>query len=217
MQLALNPNFGQREKNKTEKLQRIRAAARELFVQKGFDETTTREIAIKAGVGIGTVFTYAENKRDLLFLVANDDLNEVTRRAEAALREDASCLTNLLCIFRYHYKFFAKQPDLSRFLLREMTFYDSGRQASRFQQTRERNIKIVSNIIRAAVDRRLINSTEDPDFIGWVAFCIFQVELRRWLMNSDLSLAAGMSRLERALRLCMTGWGAKPAALTKAR
>jgi AcrR family transcriptional regulator len=217
MQLASNPSSGQREKNKFEKLQRIRAAARELFVQKGFDETTTREIAIRAGVGIGTVFTYAENKRDLLFLVANDDLKEVTRKAEAALREDASCLANMLCIFRHHYRFFAKQPDLSRFLLREMTFYDSGRQASRFQQTREQNIKIVSNIIRAAADRRLINVVEDPDFVGWVAFCVFQVELRRWLMNGELSVAAGMSRLERALRLCMTGWGAKPAALEKSR
>ena len=66
MELQLSQNSGQREKNKIEKLQRIREAARELFVKKGFDETTTREIAVRAGVGIGTVFTYAENKRDLL-------------------------------------------------------------------------------------------------------------------------------------------------------
>ena len=99
-------------------------------LRRDFDETTTREIAVRAGVGIGTVFTYAENKRDLLFLVANDDLDEVTRKAEASVSEDASCLENLLTVFRQHYKFFAKQPSLSRFLLREMTFYDSGRQAN---------------------------------------------------------------------------------------
>ena len=96
MELQLSQNSGQREKNKIEKLQRIREAARELFVKKGFDETTTREIAVRAGVGIGTVFTYAENKRDLLFLVANDDLDEVTRRAEASVSDDASCLENFL-------------------------------------------------------------------------------------------------------------------------
>ncbi len=79
MELQLPQSPGQREKNKLEKLQRIREAARELFVQKGFDETTTREIAVRAGVGIGTVFIYAENKRDLLFLVANDDLEAVTQ------------------------------------------------------------------------------------------------------------------------------------------
>jgi AcrR family transcriptional regulator len=213
MKPQLRQSTGQREKNKTDKLQRIRKAARELFVQNGFDETTTREIAIRAGVGIGTVFTYAENKRDMLFLVANADLDEVTRKAEAGIREDASCLENLLGVFRHHYRFFAKQPKLSRLLLREMTFYDSGRQASRFQKTREHNIRIVGSIIKLAIDRGTIRVSEEPDFVGWVAFCVFQVELRRWLMSKELNLTAGVARLERALRLCMSGWGAKPAAL----
>ena len=111
MQLHLNQFSGQREKNKVEKLQRIRQAAWELFVRKGFDETTTREIAIRAGVGIGTVFTYAENKRDLLFLVANDDLDEVTRKAEASISEDASCLENFLTVFRHHYQILRKAAN----------------------------------------------------------------------------------------------------------
>ena len=114
---------GQREKNKLEKLQRIRDTTRELFVEKGYDETTTREIAVRAAVGIGTVFTYAENKRDLLFLIANDELDAVATRCEAGVSDRASCLQNLLTIFRQHYRFFAKQPALSRLLLREMTFY----------------------------------------------------------------------------------------------
>jgi AcrR family transcriptional regulator len=212
MQMQLKNFSSLRERNKLEKLQRIREAARELFVQKGFDETTTREIAIRARVGIGTVFTYAENKRDLLFLVANDDLDEVTRKAEASVSDDAACLENLLVVFRHHYKFFAAQPSLSRFLLREMTFYDSGRQANRFQKTRERNIQLIGRIVKQAAACKTIK-IEDPAFAGWVAFCIFQVELRRWLMNTELSISSGMTRLERALRLCMAGWGAKPAAL----
>lgn len=207
--------FGQREKNKREKLQRIREATRELFVEKGYDETTTREIAVRAGVGIGTVFTYAENKRDLLFLVANDELEAVATRCEAGVSDRASCLQNLLSIFRQHYRFFAKQPALSRLLLREMTFYDSGRQAQLFQRTRERNIQLVGRVVRQALDQNAINIKEDPDFAGWIAFCIFQVELRRWLMTNDPSVPAGMARLERALRLCMKGWGAKAGAFKK--
>ena len=215
MQLHLNQFSGQREKNKAEKLQRIRQAAWELFVRKGFDETTTREIAIRAGVGIGTVFTYAENKRDLLFLVANDDLDEVTRKAEASISEDASCLENFLTVFRHHYRFFAKLPTLSRFLLREMTFYDSGRQANRFQKTRERNIQLIGNIVKLAEARKTIKIQEPAEFVGWVVFCIFQVELRRWLMDKDANLASGIARLERALRVCLAGCAPKPAAMTK--
>ena len=41
---------GLRERNKIAKLRRIKAAARELFVSRGFDDTTTREIACNAPI-----------------------------------------------------------------------------------------------------------------------------------------------------------------------
>lgn len=198
-------SLGQREKNKIDKLHRIKEAARELFLSKGFDDATTRAIALRAGVGIGTVFIYADNKRDLLFLVANDELAETTDKAEASIRDDASCLQNLLTVFRHHYEFFGRQPELSRLMLREMTFYDSGRQADRFQATRERVIRLVASVMKRALERGAIRAGEDSAFVGWVAFCIFQVELRRWLTAKDLDLDEGMAALQRALTLFMQG------------
>jgi AcrR family transcriptional regulator len=198
-------SLGLREKNKIDKLHRIKVAARELFITKGFDDTTTREIALRAGVGIGTVFIYADNKRDLLFLVANDELAETTARAAASVGDDASCLQNLLTVFRHHYEFFGRQPELSRLMLREMIFYDSGRQADRFQATRERVIKLVGAVMKQALDRGMVRSPEDPSFIGWVAFCIFQVELRRWLMTRELDIDKGIAALQRALQLFIQG------------
>ena len=53
---------GLRESNKQEKLERITRAARILFTQKGFDGTTTREIAHRARVGAGTLFLYAKDR-----------------------------------------------------------------------------------------------------------------------------------------------------------
>ena len=196
-------SLGQREKNKIDKLHRIKEAARELFLSKGFDDATTRAIASRADVGI--VFIYADNKRDLLFLVANDELEETTGKAEASIRDDASCLQNLLTVFRHHYEFFGRQPELSRLMLREMTFYDSGRQADRFQATRERVIRLVGGIMKRALDRGTIRAPEDSGFVGWVAFCIFQVELRRWLTTKDLDIDEGMAALQRALKLFMQG------------
>ncbi len=146
--------LGQREKNKIDKLRRIKAAAQELFLSKGFDDTTTREIALRAGVGMGTVFIYADNKRDLVFLVANDELADATAKAEASVRDEASCLQNLLTVFRHHYEFFGRQPELSRLMLREMTFYDTGRQADRFQATRERVIRLVGSIMSSRTGMR---------------------------------------------------------------
>ena len=209
--------LGLREKNKIDKLFRIKEAARQLFLSKGFDDTTTREIALRAGVGIGTVFIYADDKRDLLFLVANDELEETTNKAEASARDDSSCLQNLLTVFRQHYEFFGRQPELSRLMLREMTFYHSGRQADRFQATRERVIRLVSRIMERALERGMIQSSEHSEFVGWVAFCIYQVELRRWLTTKDLDIEEGMAALQRALKLFMQGLAPGKSALLVAR
>jgi AcrR family transcriptional regulator len=200
-----DPLMGQREKNKRDKLLRITSAARELFVSKGYDDTTTREIAIQAGVGMGTVFTYADNKRDLLFLIANEDLAETTARAAAHVSPAAPMLSNLMAIFRDHYEFFAEQPELSRLTLREMMFYDSGTQANRFKATREFLISLVHEAVRLGKERGEIRSAEDHRLIGWVIFCVYQVELRRWLSENQQNVARGMLSLERAIRVVIDG------------
>jgi len=199
------PLVGQREKNKRDKLLRIRNAARELFISKGYDDTTTREIAILAGVGMGTVFTYADNKRDLLFLIANEDLAETTVRASRHVSPNAPMLSNLMTIFRDHYEFFVKQPQLSRLTLREMMFYDAGTQANRFKATRELLISLVNESVQHGKDGGEIATAEDSQLVGWVIFCVYQVELRRWLSETKLDVERGMADLERALKVVIDG------------
>ena len=198
---------GRREANKGDKLRRIKEAARALFISNGYDDTMTREIAIRANVAIGTVFTYAANKRDLLFLVVNDELDDIASQAEAAPREDRALLDNLLAAFGLLYGFFAQQPRLSRMTLREMLFYDSSAQAMRFLTIRKRMIVLAGQIVRIAQRRGEVSSSEDPDFAGWVIFSIFQVELRRWIAAEDRErgLAEGLSALGRAWSLLLSG------------
>ena len=59
-ELAEKPE-GLRERNKREKLVRIRAAARALFAKRGFEATTAREICERAGIGTGTLFLYVKD------------------------------------------------------------------------------------------------------------------------------------------------------------
>lgn len=197
--------MGQRERNKLDKLRRIKDAARELFVEKGFDDTMTREIAIRAGVGLGTIFVYAANKRDLLFLIVNDELEDIAKEAGASVTEKASLLENLLDVSRRHYEFFGRQPALSRLVLREMVFYDSGAQAGRFQATREGLIDLLGKVVTLAVAQKSASPNDTPEFVGWMIFCIFQVELRRWLSHDAPDLREGMVALQRALTFLISG------------
>ena len=197
--------LGQRARNKRDKLNRIKNAARKLFVSKGFDDATLREIAARAGVGLGTVFLYAANKRDLLFLIANEGLEEAIAAGQAAVQPEAPLLDNLLAVFRRQYVFFAGQPILSRLVLREMTFYESGAQARAFQATRDALIALIGSTVAQAMQQSRIAATETPQLVGWTIFCIFQVELRRWVADGDLDLRKGLNRLRRTLNVCITG------------
>lgn len=204
---------GLRERNKLDKERRIREAARDLFIAKGFDDATTREIAVRAGVGIGTVFTYADNKRDLLFLIANDELASMVHAGILNINRDSSFLHNVIRFFAPYYEFYEKQPDLSRMILREMTFYDAGRQVTRFRQTRIDIVEALSQVVKLAMDQGALRTKEEAKFIAWVIFAIFQVETRQWLRDSILSVTAGLDRLQRALTLLLKGLDATPAAL----
>jgi AcrR family transcriptional regulator len=206
---------GLRARNKLDKLRRIKDAAQSLFVAKGFDDTTVREIAVRAEVGLGTIFLYAKNKRDLLFLTINEPLEEITQEAEGSIDPKAPLIDNLLSVARRHYRFFGQQPPLSRLALREMIFYESGTQAPPFQKTRERLIRLFGRTVELAVANGEIAPTEPPTFAGWTLFCIFQVELRRWLANDVTNLRAGLNELERALRMMIVGFGTVPTARTR--
>lgn len=78
---------GRRALNKAATKQRIVDAALQLFQSKGFDSTTTREIARKSKIAEGTVFNYFETKEDiaLYFFELETDRAIATVRGRKAL------------------------------------------------------------------------------------------------------------------------------------
>jgi AcrR family transcriptional regulator len=197
--------LGQRERNKLEKRNRIKAAVRALIETKGFDEMTTREIARAAEVGLGTLFSYATNKRDLLFLVFND---EQDRLLDAAYREIDAALPfveQLVTAFRPFYEFFAAEPTFARYLLRELIFYESGAQAQRFQQGRRRIVTRIEQIVAAAQKRGRIGTAEDARMVARLIFAVYQAEIRRWLLEVNPKPKPGLEALRRVLTLVARG------------
>ena len=63
--------IGRRERAKEDKRERIMSAARELFAEHGVGGVTTRQIADRADVAIGTLYRYASTKAELLIMVQN--------------------------------------------------------------------------------------------------------------------------------------------------
>ncbi|WP_243077154.1 TetR/AcrR family transcriptional regulator [Microbacterium sp. SS28] len=116
--------LGRRERNKQQKLERIVAAAGELFAERGVDDVTTQEIADRADIGTGTLFLYAKTKGELLLLVQNSLYSEALARGEAAAEGTEGVLDGLLAVARPIVECNRVQVDNGRTYLREMVFGD---------------------------------------------------------------------------------------------
>lgn len=123
MSLA-SKSVGRRERNKQEKLDRITAAARELFSVHGVDEVTTQQIADKADIGTGTLFLYAKTKGELLLLVQNSSYVDALERGRAAAGTTPDVLDAVMAIVRPVVECNRTQIDNGRTYLREMLFGD---------------------------------------------------------------------------------------------
>jgi AcrR family transcriptional regulator len=203
--MKTRPGPGLREQNKLDRCQRIRAAARDLFTKRGYDAATLRQIAKRAQVGLGTLFNYADDKRDLVFLIFNEELDALTGEALAKPRPDALLTDHLLSIFGCHYRRLGAMPVLSRILLQELTFYSAGKQALAFQRIRGRLIDGIEDVVRRAQLERRILVTEDPGLIARHIFFVYSAAIRWWIAAPRPDPEQGLAELRRLLELQVSG------------
>lgn len=113
---------GRRERNKQQKLERITAAAAELFAEHGIDDVTTQQIAERADVGTGTLFLYAKTKGELLLLVQNAHYAIALEKGVAAAESTAEISDAIIALLRPIVECNRVQVENGRTYLREMVF-----------------------------------------------------------------------------------------------
>lgn len=117
-----------REQNKLEKRGRIIAAARALFAHKGFEATTTQEVAQAADVAVGTVFIYAKTKEDLLIQVFHEEMVELVERAYQAARLKKTLIDQFTTFFQTLVAYHERDRPLARALMRQLGYVQNDEQ-----------------------------------------------------------------------------------------
>lgn len=165
--------MGRREQNKRDKRARIAEAARALFDAHGFEGTTVRAIAARAGVGTGTVLLHAGSKVDLLFGLFVDELEEVIGERRSTLPEPAPLVDQLAHLFDGLLARYAEHPDLSRVYVKETLFHVSPQTARYDALTVE-----FLGLIAALIARHLARAAPGPD-PGTLAAAAFGLYLQQ--------------------------------------
>lgn len=178
-----------RARQKLDTRERVRAAALELFQENGFDATTTKAIAARAGVASGTVFVHAADKDDLLFLVMHDELAAVTD-AQMATLPAGPLLDQLLHLFGGIYRMYGRHPEVSRHFVRALPGA-RGPNAERVHALTFAFLHRVAGIIRDHQARGALDPGVEPLLLAQNVFALYFFALLGWL--------SGMSTLETAL------------------
>ncbi|MDF2116616.1 helix-turn-helix domain containing protein [Roseiarcaceae bacterium H3SJ34-1] len=201
-----------RERNKVERRRRIMRAAFELFTERGFDETTTRAIAKRAGVAVGTIFLYAQDKMDLCLLIIHDELETLNDLAEAD-DQTGPLIVQLTRFFRPRYKFWSKHPKLSRAAAHEMARArepsEKNIEAERANAQRARTRARLREIVAYSIGTGELRADLDAAAVTRILFDIYLAEHRVWLATEPLRPETGLRKYLELVRIVLSGM--KPA------
>jgi AcrR family transcriptional regulator len=206
-------SVGLREYNRREKRGRIREAAREVFCRRGYLDATTRDIAARARVANGTLFRYARDKRELLLMVINDDLEALqAHKTSGPRRKSPSTIREaILAFYRPRYEYFARYPLVSRpfvsesFNFMEVNPAEVGPEARR---NRARRVELIDAIAKLFMDRGPVTTrkTEAAQLAAELVHGIYLSASREWLESSAPDPRVGLRRFDALLSLAAKGF-----------
>ena len=201
--------LGLREQHKLDKRRRIGGAARRVFASKGFDGATVREIASRARVAPGTIFLYADDKRELLLMIVNDDLDKLTDATMTSIAGETNLVDQLISFCRPRYEYWARDPEISRAAMPEMAASRSRQEARpeslRGDARRAKTAARLSEILSTHERLGAIRPGLDIDAVAWIIMSVYFTEVRLWLSDAVPDPEVGLERLRRLFAVIAAG------------
>lgn len=183
---------------------RILTAARKLFVKKGFENTTTRDIAAAAEIASGTVFNYFPSKEALAMTLVAEALDTAGDEFEAN-RQHIESLSEAL--FSYvisglrHLKPF--RPFIAQVLEVAMSPFARTSASEETERIRLEHLEVVGQLIVQHTGVR------EPSFVAMhLYWSLYLGVLAYWSHDESPNQEEALVVLDQATRLFMQSLGA---------
>ncbi|MDD5224554.1 MAG: TetR/AcrR family transcriptional regulator [bacterium] len=156
------PNSGRKERERTRHRQEILAAAENVFVRKGFFNTTMSEIALAAEFGMGTIYQYFSSKEELYTTLILEKAEAIMDVLTLATRKSSDPVDKIKDMITEQMKIFEESKGFIRLMAAEFDSPTSPEETrsqlrsgvqSTYQRFLEANEKIFLEGIRLGVFR----------------------------------------------------------------
>lgn len=135
----------------SEKLKEIHQVATRLFAQRGFHNTSMREIARELGMNQSSLYHYFSGKEEILFTLLNDSMDDALDTLEEICRTDLSPHGKLNQVLSFYTSYYAGDQDRLVLLVNEQTNLGEHFREILVQKER-RYVSLIQSILKALAD-----------------------------------------------------------------
>ena len=139
--------MGNREEKSKRQRNAILRAAVSVFSQKGFHQASVEEIANRAGVGKGTIYTYFDDKSQLFAAAVAEGIEAIITRLRAELESDLPFLQHLQRLVEKNVSLYLEYGDLTKIFHNEISNGIKLKTRKQIEQARNRYLEFIAETL----------------------------------------------------------------------
>jgi AcrR family transcriptional regulator len=182
-----------------------------LWKEQGFEATTTRAVAERAGIAAGTLFLYVRTKDELADFVFRGEIERVVDERVATLPKRGDVVTRMMHLFVGLLELYARDLEVARILVRHALVIRPGDDPS---QLTFAFVHRLSGLIAEAHAAGQIVSPGEHEALALHAFMLYVGGVLS-VVNEVMTVDAAAAMVRRALELHFLGL--RPAASPRKR
>ncbi len=144
------------QEQKDAKRRHILDAALKVFAEKGYHETSVRDICTAAGVSVGSIYFYFDNKDKIYEAIYDEIMNALLTLSEDASAGERDLSKVIEKVIRATVTFLTSNPHIARFF-RTNYSYVSG-----FKRKRDDALKVGAAELEKMLDREITQGRMQP-------------------------------------------------------
>jgi TetR/AcrR family transcriptional regulator, cholesterol catabolism regulator len=178
----------------------ILQAAMELYGKQGYHVTTIREVADRAGVSVGLIYQYVQDKEDVLFLALVEVLNSYLREVPLALAGLTDAMERFCAAVRAYGHVIDERIDATALVYRETKWLRRERRDLIKQKETESN-KLISDCIEHCVREGLFEDVDVELFTYQIVMFCHAWALKAWRFQGRMTID---EYVDRGLKLMLS-------------
>jgi AcrR family transcriptional regulator len=183
--------------------ERVLAAARRLFSERGYEGATIRDIAQAAGMSTGAVFASFADKSELFEEILTADHEVIHAQMIQATRTAKTADEALLGLFGVAYGFHVEQLPLLRASI-AVSWTRSEAAERRARADIKPLFQLIDEAIRRGVEQKQLKADVDAQLLAEIVWDVYLANYRRAVYDG-WSVGALLERLSNQLKIILAG------------